>query len=90
MSKEDVQKAYNQLKERNDEFYRTFQEEFNRKIATGEPEEGTTRIQLLEQMVHAMNTDIIASNLKFVSGMIESLNEDEIIESKKENLKRKE
>lgn len=90
MSENEAQKAFKQLKERNDELYRTFQEEFKRKIATGEPEEGVTRIQLLEQMVHTMNSDIIASNLKFVSGMIESLNEDEIIESKKENSQRKE
>ena len=40
---------------------------------------------ILEQMVHKMNSDITNANMKYVGKMIESLDEESIIESKKEN-----
>ena len=77
--------AYKRLKERNEDLYKNFQSSFSQEIAIGEPEAGVSRIQLLEKMVHTMNSDIISSNLKYVGSMIESLDEEGAIESKKEN-----
>ena len=42
-------------------------------------------MQILEQLLRVMNSDIKDSNLKYVSGLIDSIDEDEVIESKKEN-----
>ena len=77
--------VYEQLKERNEDLYKSFQSSFKEDVASGEQKNDTSRIQLLEKMVHTMNSDIIKSNLKYVGGMIESLNEEEIIASKKAN-----
>lgn len=85
MNKEAALEAYSKAQERNESAYETFQSEFEKKIASGEPEEGVTRLQLLERMIHNLNNDINASNMKYVSNMISSLDEDKIIESKKSN-----
>ena len=85
MNKKKVDKARSEAMERNDEYYNTFEREFAEKIASGTPESGLTRMQILEQLMRTINTDIKDSNLKYVSGMIDSIDEDEVIESKKEN-----
>lgn len=85
MNKKNVDKARAEAMERNNEYYNTFEREFAEKIATGTPENGLTRIQILEQLMRAMNSDIKDSNLKYVSGMIDSIDENGVIESKKEN-----
>lgn len=85
MNKKKVDKARRSAMERNDEYYDVFQREFDEKIATGSPEEGMSRMQILEKLLHAMNSDIKGSNLKFVSEMIDSIDESKLIESKKAN-----
>ena len=85
MNRKQVDKARREAMGRNDEYYNTFEREFAEKIATGTPENGLTRMQILEQLMRTMNSDIKDSNLKYVSGMIDSIDEDEVIESKKEN-----
>ena len=70
--------------------YNTFLREFEEKIAHGEPPEGVSRIQILEQLMHTLHADIKESNLKYVSELIESLDEDQIIDSKKENAPKEE
>ena len=85
MNRKKTDQARNEAMERNDEFYNTFEREFAEKIASGTPPDGLTRMQILEQLLHAMNSDIKDSNLKYVSGLIDSIDEDEVIESKKEN-----
>lgn len=85
MDNKKVDKARSEAMDRNDEYYNTFEREFAEKIASGTPENGLTRMQILEQLLRTMNTDIKDSNLKYVSGMINSIDEDEVIETKKEN-----
>ncbi len=85
MDKKAATMARENAAERNAEHYRNFQREFLEKIATGDPQPGMTRIQILEELMAKMNSDIKESNLKYVSDMISSLDEDDIIESKKEN-----
>lgn len=85
MNRKKADKARIEAMDRNNEYYNTFEREFAEKIASGTPESGLTRMQLLEQMMRTMNSDINSSNLKYVSGMIDSIDEDEVIESKKEN-----
>jgi len=85
MNRKKADKARSEAMDRNNEYYNTFEREFAEKIASGTPESGLTRMQLLEQMMRTMNSDINSSNLKYVSGMIDSIDEDEVIESKKEN-----
>lgn len=85
MAKNKAESAYRSLKDQTTEVYKTFQQEFEQQIATHNEPEETTRIQLLEQMVHKMNSDITNANMKYVGKMIESLDEESIIESKKEN-----
>lgn len=85
MNRKKADKARSEAMDRNNEYYNTFEREFAEKIASGTPESGLTRMQLLEQMIRTMNSDINSSNLKYVSGMIDSIDEDEVIESKKEN-----
>lgn len=85
MNKKKMDKARSEAMDRNDEYYRTFEREFVEKIASSTSESGLSRMQILEQMLRTMNSDIKDSNLKYVSGMIESIDEDEVIESKKEN-----
>ena len=85
MNQKKADQARNEAMERNDEYYNTFEREFAEKIASGVPVDGLTRMQILEQLMRAMNSDIKDSNLKYVSGMIDSIDEDEVIESKKEN-----
>ena len=87
MTRKKADQARNEAMERNDEYYNTFEREFAEKIASGSgtPADGLTRMQILEQLMRAMNSDIKDSNLKYVSGMIDSIDEDEVIESKKEN-----
>ena len=85
MNRKKADQARNEAMERNDEYYNTFEREFAEKIASGTPADGLTRMQILEQLMRAMNSDIKDSNLKYVSGMIDSIDEDEVIESKKEN-----
>lgn len=85
MNRKNVDKARAEAMERNNEYYNTFEREFAEKIATGTPENGLTRMQILEQLMRAMNSDIKDSNLKYVSGMIDSIDENEVIEAKKEN-----
>ena len=85
MAKNKAESAYRSLKDQTTEVYKTFQQEFEQQIATHNEPEETTRIQLLEQMVHKMNSDITNENMKYVGKMIESLDEESIIESKKEN-----
>lgn len=80
-----LEKARNEAMERNDEFYNTFEREFREKVLADVPESGLTRMQILEQLLRVMNSDIKDSNLKYVSGLIDSIDEDEVIESKKEN-----
>lgn len=74
--------ALESVMERNVEAYRTFQREFDRLIASGEPEEGVTRIQLLEQLMERLGSDLTESSLKYVGSMVEALDEREIIASK--------
>ena len=80
-------RAFKRTEERNVEIYKEFEQSFAEKIMSSdiETENGLGRIQMLEKMVHSMNSDIIGSNLKYVGEMIESMDEDGIIESKKEN-----
>lgn len=85
MAKNKAESAYRSLKDQTTEVYKIFQQEFEQQIATHNEPEETTRIQLLEQMVHKMNSDITNANMKYVGKMIESLDEESIIESKKEN-----
>ncbi len=82
--------AFTKATERNEEIYSQFQRDFKNQIEAESVEDGTSRIQLLEKMVHTMNSDIISSNMKYVGDIIESLDENNIIESKKENSKGKE
>ena len=83
MNKKVSNEAFLRAQERNESAYDTFQSEFEKQIASGEPEEGVTRLQLLEKMVHNLNNEISVSNMKYVSNMIDSLDEDGIIETKK-------
>ena len=87
MKKTEQQRAIIRTEERNSEIYREFNREFCEKILDTRTEsaDGIERIHLLERMMHSMNSDIIASNLKYVGEMIETIDEDGIIESKKEN-----
>lgn len=85
MNRKKADRARSEAMDRNDEYYNTFEREFAEKIASGTPENGLTRIQILEQLMRTMNSDIKDSNLKYVSGMIDSIDEDKVIESKKEN-----
>ena len=85
MSTDAKEEAYVQLQERIDEVYKAFQKGFEEKIASDTDTGGMPRIQMLEKLVHDMNSDVIRENLKYVGRMIESLDEDAIIESKKEN-----
>ena len=85
MDDKKLEKARNEAMERNDEFYNTFEREFREKVLADVPESGLTRMQILEQLLRVMNSDIKDSNLKYVSGLIDSIDEDEVIESKKEN-----
>lgn len=84
MNKEKMDKARAEAMERNDEYYNTFEREFAEKVASGTPENGLTRMQVLEQLMRVMNCEIKDSNLKYVSGMIDSIDENQIIETKKE------
>ncbi len=79
-------KAQDKTQERNKEIYKNFQSDFKEKIAS-DTNNGQSKIQMLERMLHTMNSEIIASNLKYAGEMIETLDEDEIIASKKENSK---
>ena len=79
-------KAQDKTLERNKEIYKNFQSDFKEKIAS-DTNNGQSKIQMLERMLHTMNSEIIASNLKYAGEMIETLDEDEIIASKKENSK---
>ena len=85
MAKNKAGSAYRSLKDQTTEVYKIFQQEFEQQIAAHNEPKETTRIQLLEQMVHKMNSDITNENMKYVGKMIESLDEESIIESKKEN-----
>lgn len=85
MNKEKMDKARAEAMERNDEYYNTFEREFAEKVASGTPENGLTRMQVLEQLMRVMNCEIKDSNLKYVSGMIDSIDENQIIETKKES-----
>ena len=85
MAKNKAESAYRSLNDQTTEVYKIFQQEFEQQIATHNEPKEITRIQLLEQMVHKMNSDITNANMKYVGKMIESLDEESIIESKKEN-----
>ena len=85
MNRKKADEARCNAMERNEEFYNTFEREFEEKIASGTTEDGMTRMQILEMLLHSMNSDIKDSNLKYVSGMINAIDEDQVIESKKEN-----
>ena len=85
MANDSKEAAYENLQERTDEIYKTFQKGFEEKIASSTDTGGVPRIQMLEKLVHEMNSDIIRQNLKYVGDLIESLDEDAIIESKKQN-----
>lgn len=85
MDKSKENNAYQGLKEQTTDIYKTFQQEFKQQIANHDRPEETSRIQLLEQIVHKMNSDINRANMKYVGKMIDSLDEESIIESKKEN-----
>ena len=85
MAKNKAESAYRSLNDQTTEVYKIFQQEFEQQIETHNEPKETTRIQLLEQMVHKMNSDITNANMKYVGKMIESLDEESIIESKKEN-----
>ena len=80
-------KAFRRIEQRNAEIYQEFEKSFAANLMESgkELENGTGRIQMLEKMVHSMNSDIISSNLKYVGEMIESIDEEEVITSKKEN-----
>lgn len=80
-----IEEAYESLQEHTDEVYKAFQKGFEEQIASGAQTEGVPRIQMLEKSVHEMNSDIIRQNLKYVGAMIETLDEDAVIESKKQN-----
>ncbi len=70
MDRKKAGKARSEAMDRNDEYYNTFEREFTEKIASGAPENGMTRMQILEQLMRTMNSDIKDSNLKYVSGML--------------------
>ena len=61
-------RAVIRTEERNSEIYKEFSQNFIEKIANTKIEwdDGAERIQLLEQIVHSMNSDITLSNLKYV------------------------
>ena len=85
MAKNKAESAYRSLNDQTTEVHKIFEQEFEQQIATHNEPKETTRIQILEQMVHKMNSDITNANMKYVGKMIESLDEESIIESKKEN-----
>ena len=62
--------------DRRDEYCNTFKRVFAEKIVSGTPENGQTRVQIAEQMMRAMNSDRKDSDLKYVSEMIESIEDD--------------
>ena len=74
--------ALTRVMERGEEAYRTFQASFERLIAGDVPDGAVTRMQLLEEMTSKLTNELNASSLKFVGGMIDSLDEGEIAESK--------
>ena len=76
--------AYERLCERNEEVYRKFQKDFEVRIAQGNSDD-LSLMQTLEKLVHAMNSDIVNSNLNYVGKMVESLDDEEMIRSKKAN-----
>lgn len=77
--------ALTRAMERGEEAYRTFQADFERLIAGDDPEDGVTRMQLLEGITRNLTNELNTSSLKFVSGMIDSLDEGEIVESKEQS-----
>ena len=79
------EESYEHLRKKTEEAYRTFQTQFEEMIASENIPEGTTRIQLLEQIVQQLNVTIKQENMIFVGNMIESLDEKCIIKSKKQN-----
>lgn len=83
MDENKADSAYENVFERNEEHYRAFRQRFENEIASGEPMGDKTRFQILEHMLHELNNEIKTSNLKYVSDMIASLDEEKIIESKK-------
>ena len=87
MKNQQQTKAFRHTEQRNTEIYKEFEKSFISKIMEpgSEAENGIGRIQMLEKLVHSMNSDIVSSNLKYVGDMIESIDEEEIIASKKEN-----
>ena len=87
MKNQQQTKAFRRTEQRNTEIYKEFEESFIAKIMESdiESKDGIGRIQMLEKMVHSMNSDIVSSNLKYVGEMIESIDEEEVISSKKEN-----
>ena len=74
--------ALERVRERNEEAYLTFQEEFDRLIASDEPEGGVTRMQLLEEITRKLVAEVSASSLNYVSGMIVSIDEGAIADPK--------
>lgn len=85
MDAKKIENSRDEAMSRNSEYYNTFEREFIEKIVSGDPDTGLSRIQILEQLLRTLNSDIKDSNLKYVSGMIDSIDEDQVIESKKEN-----
>lgn len=85
MDKKTVDNELEKANNRNQEILEKFQEDFANKIANDSSEDGLNRMQTLEHIIHTMNSDIFASNMKLVGSMIENLDEESIISSKKEN-----
>ena len=85
MDKNKAREAREHALEQNDELLKNFQREFEEQIVNSEPAEGKTRIQILEELTHKLVLSIKEENLKYVSSMIGSLDEDDIIQLKKEN-----
>ncbi len=68
--------------ERDEEAYRRFRALFEELMADGEPEGGATRMQRLEEITRQLRADLDSNILTYVSGMVGSLDEGEVIESK--------
>lgn len=68
--------------ERDEESHRRFRALFEEMMADGEPGDGVTRMQRLEELTRQLRAELDSSVLTYVSAMVGSLDEGEIIESK--------
>ena len=74
--------AFDRSLERDEEAHSRFRTQFEELMAGGEPGDGVTRMQRLEELTRYLRTELDSSILTYVSGMVASLDESEIIDSK--------